>query len=95
MGYEEAAERIIRDARSVAELVRLADEAGLACARDVSVDALHDGKPVCPLSIPAVLEGRAVFISEPGVPPSVALSRRASLAAAVPMPVRFIPASVS
>jgi hypothetical protein len=41
------------------------------------------------------VEGRAVFVTESGLPPSVARARRDSLVAAVPMPVRFIPASLS
>lgn len=95
MERPDAAEGIIRAASGVDELARLAREAGLSCVRDVSVDALHDGKPVCPLTVPAVVEGRAVFVAESGLPPSVARARRDSLVAAVPMPVRFIPASLS
>lgn len=89
------AERLIRGASGVEELTRLASEAGVEFARDVTVDALHDGKPVCTLTVPVVLEGRAVFESEPGLPVAVARARRDSLAAALPMPVHFIPASSS
>jgi len=89
------AERLIRGASGVEELTRLAREAGVEFARDVTVDALHDGKPVCALTVPVVLEGRAVFESEPGLPVAVARARRESLAAALPMPVHFIPASSS
>ena len=89
------AERLIRGASGVEELARLAREAGVGCARDVAVDALHDGKPVCTVTVPVVLEGRAVFESQPGLPAAVARARRDSLAAALSMPVHFIPASSS
>ena len=95
MDVAATADRVIRGASGVAHLASLAREAGLECRRDVTVDALHDGKPVCTLTVPVVLEGRAVFESEPGLPVAVARARRDSLAAALPMPVHFIPASSS
>ncbi|MFM9001482.1 MAG: hypothetical protein ACKORB_07650 [Opitutia bacterium] len=95
MAPEDAAELLIREARGVADLELRARSAGLTVARDVTVDAFHDGKPVCQLTVPAVVEGRAVFELDARLPGSVAQGRRESLAASVAMPVRFISAPLS
>lgn len=88
-------DRVILGASGVEQLARLAREAGVECARDVAVEALHDGKPVCTVTVPVLLAGTAVFETEPGLPAAVARARRESLASALPMPVRFIPSSLS
>ena len=95
MDVAATADRVIRGASGVAHLASLAREAGLECRRDVTVDALHDGKPVCTVTVPALLAGTAVFEAAPGLPDAVLRARLASLAAALPMPVRFIPSSLS
>jgi hypothetical protein len=63
---------------------------GLACQRDVSVDAHYDGKPVCTVTLPWVVDGHAILLADETVAASVAEERLASLAAALAMPVCVI-----
>lgn len=63
---------------------------GLACRRDVSVDAHYDGKPVCTVTLPWVVEGHALLLADETVVASVAEDRLASLASSLAMPVRVI-----
>jgi len=63
---------------------------GLACLRDVSVAAHYDGKPVCTVSLPWVVEGHALLAADETVAASVAEERLASLASALAMPVCVI-----
>ncbi|MGA0133497.1 MAG: hypothetical protein ACO3ND_03985 [Opitutales bacterium] len=63
---------------------------GLACARDVLVDAHYDGKPVCTVTLPWVVDGHALLMADESVAASVAEDRLASLASALAMPVRVI-----
>jgi hypothetical protein len=63
---------------------------GLACRRDVSVDAHYDGKPVCTVTLPWVVEGHALLLADETVAASVAEDRLASLASSLAMPVRVI-----
>ena len=37
---------------------------GLACQRDVRVDAHYDGKPVCTVTLPWVVEGHAILMAD-------------------------------
>ncbi len=64
---------------------------GLAWQRDVTVDAHYDGKPVCTVTLPWVVDGHAVLFADPSLAASVAQERLASLAAALAMPVAIIP----
>ena len=64
---------------------------GLACQRDVSVDAHYDGKPVCTVTLAWVVAGHAVLFADEAVAASVAQERLASLAAALAMPVCIVP----
>ena len=59
---------------------------GVACRRDVSVDAHYDGKPVCTVTLPWVVDGHALLQADETVAPAVAEARLASLAAALAMP---------
>ena len=68
---------------------------GLACRRDVVVDAHYDGKPVCTVTLPWVVEGHALLFADASVAASVAQERRASLASALAMPVCVIPRSAA
>ena len=63
---------------------------GLACQRDVSVDAHYDGKPVCTVTLPWVVEGHALLLADATIAASVAEDRLASLASALAMPVCVI-----
>ena len=60
---------------------------GLACQRDVSVDAHYDGKPVCTVTLPLVVDGHALLQADESVATPVAEARLASLAYALAMPV--------
>ena len=60
---------------------------GLACRRDVRVDAHYDGKPVCTVTLPWVVDGHAILLADETVDASVAEARLASLASALAMPV--------
>ncbi len=60
---------------------------GLACQRDVSVDAHYDGKPVCTVTLPWVVDGHALLQADGTVAAPVAEARLASLASALAMPV--------
>jgi hypothetical protein len=60
---------------------------GLVCRRNVSVDAHYDGKPVCTVTLPWVVEGHALLVADEGIAASVAEDRLASLASALAMPV--------
>jgi len=63
---------------------------GLTCQRDVRVDAHYDGKPVCTVTLPWVVEGYAILMADESVAASVAEERLASLASALAMPVCII-----
>jgi hypothetical protein len=63
---------------------------GLALQRDVSVDAHYDGKPVCTVTLPWVVEGHALVLADETVAASVAEDRLASLASSLAMPVCVI-----
>jgi hypothetical protein len=63
---------------------------GLAFQRDVSVDAHYDGKPVCTVTLPWVVEGHALLLADESVAASVAEDRLASLASSLAMPVCVI-----
>ena len=63
---------------------------GLACQRDVRVDAHYDGKPVCTVTLPWVVEGHALLLADATIAASVAEDRLASLASALAMPVCVI-----
>ncbi len=63
---------------------------GLACQRDVRVDAHYDGKPVCTVTLPWVVDGHALLFADETIAISIAEERLASLAAALVMPVCVI-----
>ena len=63
---------------------------GLACQRDVRVDAHYDGKPVCAVTLPWVVDGHAILMADETVAASVAEARLTSLASALAMPVRIL-----
>ena len=63
---------------------------GIACQRDVRVDAHYDGKPVCTVTLPWVVDGHAILLADESVPASIAEERLASLASALAMPVCVI-----
>jgi hypothetical protein len=63
---------------------------GLACQRDVRVDAHYDGKPVCTVTLPWVVEGHAILMADETVAAEVAEERLTSLASALAMPVCII-----
>jgi hypothetical protein len=60
---------------------------GPACQRDVRVDAHYDGKPVCTVTLPWVVDGHAILQPDETVAAAVAEERLASLASALAMPV--------
>ena len=62
----------------------------VACSRDVRVDAHYDGKPVCAVTLPWVVDGHALLMADGTVAASVAEERLASLASALAMPVCVI-----
>jgi hypothetical protein len=64
---------------------------GLAWQEDVTVDAHYDGKPVCTVTLPWVVDGHALLFADASLAASVAQERLASLAAALAMPVAIIP----
>jgi hypothetical protein len=63
---------------------------GLACQRDVRVDAHYDGKPVCTVTLPWVVDGHAILMADETVAAAVAEERLVSLASAIAMPVCVI-----
>jgi hypothetical protein len=63
---------------------------GLAFQRDVRVDAHYDGKPVCTVTLPWVVDGHALLMADESIAASVAEDRLASLASALAMPVCVI-----
>lgn len=63
---------------------------GLVCRRNVSVDAHYDGKPVCTVTLPWVVEGHALLLADETVAASVAEDRLTSLASSLAMPVCVI-----
>ena len=63
---------------------------GLACQRDVRVDAHYDGKPVCTVTLPWVVAGHAILMADETLAAAVAEERLASLASALAMPVCVI-----
>ena len=63
---------------------------GIACQRDVRVDAHYDGKPVCTVTLPWVVDGHAILLADESVPASIAEERLVSLASALAMPVCVI-----
>jgi hypothetical protein len=63
---------------------------GLACRRDVRVDAHYDGKPVCTVTLPWVVDGHAILMADETIAASVAEERLSSLASALAMPVCVI-----
>ena len=63
---------------------------GLACQRDVRVDAHFDGKPVCTVTLPWVVDGHALLMADETIAASVAEARLVSLASALAMPVCVI-----
>jgi len=63
---------------------------GLAYQRDVRVDAHFDGKPVCTVTLPWVVEGHAILMADETVAAAIAEERLASLASALAMPVCII-----
>ena len=63
---------------------------GLACQRDVRVDAHYDGKPVCTVTLPWVVDGHAILVADETIAASIAEERLASLASALAMPVCVI-----
>lgn len=80
-------------------LARLAAGEGVAAAchaeavavsRDVQVDAHYDGKPVCTVTLPWVVDGHAILVADETIDASVAEERLNSLAAALAMPVCVI-----
>ena len=60
---------------------------GLACRADVVVDAHYDGKPVCTVTLPWVVEGHAVLFADDS---AVAEDRLRSLASALAMPICIV-----
>ena len=76
--------------RALARIAQGADVAvacaaeGVGCQADVVVDAYYDGKPVCTVTLPWVVEGHAVLFADDS---AVAEERLRSLAAALAMPV--------
>lgn len=68
---------------------------GVDCRSDVVVDAHYDGKPVCTVTLPWVVDGHALLFADAAVAASVAQERLASLASALAMPVCVIPRSAA
>jgi hypothetical protein len=68
---------------------------GLACAADVVVDAHYDGKPVCTVTLPWVVDGHAVLFADDSLPVAVAEDRLAALAASLAMPVCVVRRAVA
>ena len=63
---------------------------GLACQHDVIVDAHYDGKPVCTVTLPWVVDGHALLWADESVAAAVAEVRLASLAAALSLPLAIL-----
>ena len=64
-------------------------------ARDVRVDAHYDGKPVCTVTLPWVVDGHALLSPDETIAPAVAADRLHSLAAALTMPVCILRAPLT
>jgi hypothetical protein len=60
---------------------------GLTCQADVTVDAHYDGKPVCTVTLPWVVEGHAVLFADDS---AVAEERLRCLADSLAMPVCIV-----
>lgn len=81
----------------VLERVAAGDDVAAACAAegvpfrtDVVVDAHYDGKPVCTVTLPWVVDGHALLFADETLLPAVAEQRLASLASSLAMPVCVI-----
>jgi hypothetical protein len=77
----------------VAEGVAVGDAAhslGLDCQRQIQVDAHYEGKPVCQVVLPWVVEGRAVLILDPSLPFEIAERRLQSLASSLEIPASLV-----
>ena len=90
MSEASAVQRVLaRVAQGDAVPVACASE-GLAWQQDVTVDAHYDGKPVCTVTLPWVVDGHAILMADETVAASIAEERLASLASALAMPVCVI-----
>ena len=81
----------------VLERIAQGDDVAAACSvervalqRDVRVDAHYDGKPVCTVTLPWVVDGHALLFADETIAASIAEERLVSLAAALAMPVCVI-----
>jgi hypothetical protein len=63
---------------------------GLTCQADVTVDAHYDGKPVCTVTLPWVVDGHALLFADDSVAAAVAEERLRSLADSLAMPVCIV-----
>ncbi len=63
---------------------------GVRVQPDVIVDAHYDGKPVCTVTLPWVIDGHALLFADESVAASIAEDRLAAMASALAMPVCII-----
>jgi len=67
-----------------------ARDLGLNYESQLTVDAHYDGKPVCQVVLPWVVEGRAVLVLDTTLPVEVAEHRLQSLARSLELPVSLV-----
>jgi hypothetical protein len=60
---------------------------GVRVQSDVMVDAHYDGKPVCTVTLPWVIDGYALLFADETVAAAIAEGRLAAMASALAMPV--------
>ena len=63
---------------------------GVAYQQDVTVDAHYDGKPVCTVTLPWMIEGHAFLWADDTLIESIAEERLQSMASALAMPVCIV-----
>ena len=63
---------------------------GVAYQYDVTVDAHYDGKPVCTVTLPWVIDGHAFLWADETLVESIAEERLQAMASALAMPVCIV-----
>ena len=87
MSVSSPVDRVLARIAQGDDVVAACSAEGIACQRDVRVDAHYDGKPVCTVTLPWVVDGHAILMADETVAASVAEDRLSSLASALAMPV--------
>lgn len=72
------------------DVVTACQAEGVAYQQDVTVDAHYDGKPVCTVTLPWVIEGHAFLWADDTLVESIAEERLQAMISALAMPVCIV-----